>query len=80
MKRSFLHILAGLLCLTGMSWAHELRPAYLELTETEAEQFDVLWKVSLVGGQRMPLFVQLPEETENLSEPFGLARDGSFVE
>lgn len=29
---------------TGAS-AHELRPAYLELRQTEAETYDVLWKV-----------------------------------
>jgi len=30
--------------------AHEVRPAYLELTERAAGEFDVLWKVPAMGG------------------------------
>ncbi|HEV2840357.1 MAG TPA: HupE/UreJ family protein [Chthoniobacterales bacterium] len=30
--------------------AHEVRPAYLELTERAAGEFDVLWKVPALGG------------------------------
>jgi len=30
--------------------AHEVRPAYLELTERAAGKFDVLWKVPAMGG------------------------------
>ena len=30
--------------------AHEVRPAYLELTERAPGEFDVLWKVPVRGG------------------------------
>jgi hypothetical protein len=30
--------------------AHEVRPAYLELTERAPDEFDVLWKVPAMGG------------------------------
>lgn len=33
-----------------LAQAHEVRPAYLELTEREAGKFDVLWKVPAMGG------------------------------
>jgi hypothetical protein len=41
--------------------AHEVRPAYLELRELDAEQFDVLWKVPARGEMRLSLDVRLPE-------------------
>ncbi len=39
-----------LLVLTLRANAHEVRPAYLELTERAAGEFDVLWKVPSLGG------------------------------
>lgn len=39
------------LLLSGtMARAHEVRPAYLELTERAKGEFDVLWKVPALGG------------------------------
>lgn len=35
--------------------AHELDPGFLQLTESDAGQFAVLWKVPKAGGRRMPL-------------------------
>ncbi|OYQ27764.1 hypothetical protein CHU93_09810 [Sandarakinorhabdus cyanobacteriorum] len=39
-----------LLWLAGAARADELRPFYLELTETSAGQWDVLWKAPVLGG------------------------------
>jgi hydrogenase/urease accessory protein HupE len=45
------HWLAILLLLVAAHVAaHEVRPAYLELTEREPGEFDVLWKVPAMGG------------------------------
>ena len=41
--------------------AHELRPAFLELTETAPDAFDVLWKVPAIGEARLALDATLPE-------------------
>jgi len=38
------------LVLTAASHAHEVRPAFLELTERAPGEFDVLWKVPAMGG------------------------------
>ena len=52
--------------------AHEVRPAYLELRQTAADTFDVLWKVPALGdNMRLGLYVRLPETSENLAEPRG---------
>lgn len=40
--------------------AHELRPAFLELTETGPETYDVLWKMPARGEAVLPLSVALP--------------------
>jgi hydrogenase/urease accessory protein HupE len=44
--------LAIALLLLAASWAgaHEVRPAYLELTERAPGEFEVLWKVPALGG------------------------------
>ena len=41
--------------------AHEMRPAYLDMRETQAEEFSVLWKVPARGEMRLGLYVRLPE-------------------
>jgi hydrogenase/urease accessory protein HupE len=45
--------------------AHELRPAFLELTETAPDEFDVLWKVPARGEFRLALYATLPENCED---------------
>jgi hydrogenase/urease accessory protein HupE len=75
-------LLPGLLCLlAGVASAHEVRPAYLELRQTGAETYDVLWKVPARGDDlRFGLYVELPAGTVNLTEPRGEFLGGSFVE
>ena len=52
MKRciQFLFVAASLMLSGASAWAHEVRPAYLELTERAKGEFDVLWKVPSLGG------------------------------
>ncbi len=49
--------------------AHELRPAYLEITETAAEGYDILWKVPARGEYRLSLDVSLPERCTETTAP-----------
>jgi hydrogenase/urease accessory protein HupE len=52
------------------AFAHEVRPAYLELRQTGTETYDVLWKVPGKGDNlRLGLFVELPEGSSNVTEP-----------
>ncbi len=52
-KRSFLLVL--LLLITMPAFAHEVRPAYLELHEETASEFRVLWKTPMRGDMRLAL-------------------------
>ena len=49
------------LMLTGSVSAHEIRPAYLEITENDQHRFDVLWKQPALGT----LAVRLVPEVSN---------------
>ncbi len=40
---------------------HEVRPAYLGITETAPNTYDVLWKQPLLGDRRLPLEPAFPE-------------------
>ncbi len=41
--------------------AHELRPAYLEISEKTGDSYDILWKVPARGNAWLSLYVLLPE-------------------
>ena len=51
-------------------WAHELRPAFLELRQTGPETYDVLFKVP-GGGEnlRLALYAELPEDCVKIAAP-----------
>lgn len=61
--------------------AHEMRPAYLELRETKAETYDVLWKVPGRGEDlRLGLYVEFPADCQNLTEPRGTMVNHALAE
>lgn len=64
----------------GGASAHEVRPAYLQLHQTGAETYDVLWKVPGQGDLRLSIYVQLPEGSTILSAPHGSFANNAFTE
>ncbi len=73
-------LLLIVLALVRPAAAHELRPAYLELSETAPGQFAVVWKVPAAGDRRLGLYVRLPENCRNLSEPRGAIENAAYFE
>jgi hypothetical protein len=71
--------LCGVLA-TPAAIAHESRPAYLEITETSAGRYDVLWRTPMLAGQRLAVALQLPEEVRNIVEPAERVLPDSIVE
>jgi hydrogenase/urease accessory protein HupE len=64
-----------------IAFAHELRPAYLQLRQTEADRYDVLWKVPGQGEDlRLSLYVRLPQACANVSAPRGVFAGSAFTE
>jgi hydrogenase/urease accessory protein HupE len=58
-----------LLAAMGAAAAHELRPAYLEITEAEPETYAILWKVPALGEYQLSLHVGLPERCAETVAP-----------
>ena len=56
--------------------AHEVRPAYLELTESAAGELGVLWKTPMVGEMRLALAPVISGESEELA-PLVTRRTGT---
>ncbi len=69
-----------LLCAAAPALGHEIRPAYLEIRETELATYEILWKVPARGDLRLGIYVELPPEAERRSEPMGRFSDGAFIE
>ncbi len=80
MRRLLLLLLLVVLATAPAAFAHEVRPAYLELTQRDIETFDVLWKVPARGDRRLGLYLRLPESAEILRGPSGTFADASSLE
>lgn len=59
-------MLAGFL---SVAQAHESRPAYLEINELTTGRYDVLWRIPVNAGMRLPILLKFPGETSNVTEP-----------
>jgi len=80
MKRALLILILLAKFVTG-GFAHEVRPAYLELRQTGAETYDVLWKVPGQGENlRFGLYVELPAGCSNVTPPRGSMVNNAFSE
>ena len=67
--------------ITLPAFAHEVRPAYLELHQTSADAWDVLWKVPGRGDNlRLALYVELPPACTNTTRPRGSMTNNAFTE
>lgn len=56
------------LLLVPSVWAHEARPAYLEIKEFGPGQFSVLWRTPVLAGMRLPIGLKLPDDLKTLRE------------
>jgi hydrogenase/urease accessory protein HupE len=63
------------------AFAHEVRPAYLEIRQTGPEFYDVLWKVPALGDDaRLAIYIALPEGTHDVAAPRSMFNGGAFFE
>lgn len=80
MNRILCLLLLGGLCLTGNTFADEIRPGYLELKETSHNVFSVLWKVPAKGDKKLSLKVQLPIGCRNKTPLNGQFIGGAYIQ
>lgn len=64
----------------GIAHGHEVRPGYLELRETGADTWSVLWKVPAQGAMRLSIHPQFPDSCALASEPIVLQAAGAYTE
>jgi HupE/UreJ protein len=80
MKRALLVWLLLAALAPGL-FAHEVRPAYLELRQRTPDTYDVLWKVPGLGqDMRLGLYVELPAGCTNVTEPRASMVNNAFTE
>jgi len=60
--------------------AHEVRPGYLELQQTSAENWSVMWKVPAQGDMRLAIHPEFPEGCALASRPIAFHAAGAFIE
>jgi hydrogenase/urease accessory protein HupE len=76
----FLSIICALVASTSPGWAHEARPAYLEIKETAAGTYNVLWRRPILSGMRLPVALKLPEGVRDLNESIVQELPDSLIE
>lgn len=60
--------------------AHETRPAYLEIKETSPNHYEVMWRIPVNAGMRLPILLQLPADAKNVTAPTTQELTDSLVE
>jgi hydrogenase/urease accessory protein HupE len=72
-------LLLAVLVATGAA-AHEVRPAYLQIDQTGADRYTVIWRTPLLSGAPLPVVLTLPAEARTLSGPGLQEMPGSTIE
>ena len=79
--RRALFLLVMLVAIAPGVFAHEVRPAYLELREIRPDTWDVLWKVPGRGeDQRLGIYAELPAGCINVGPPRGSMVNNAYTE
>jgi len=73
-------VLAWTAHLPQRAHGHEVRPGYLELQQTAAETWSVLWKVPAQGDMRLSIHPRFPEACALGSEPIAFQVNGAYIE
>lgn len=76
----FLGIALSILLSPSGTWAHETRPAYLEINENAPERYDVLWRTPVLAGMRLPLALRFAEGAHDVTAPAVREFPDSLVE
>jgi hydrogenase/urease accessory protein HupE len=73
-------VLLAALAAARAAGAHEVRPAYLEITETAPGRYAVLWRTPVLSGMRLPVRLTFPEGARDARAPIVQELADSLVE
>ena len=81
-SRRLLQTLAALAVLffSASAFAHELRPAYLELREEKPGEFSVLWKTPMLGAARLALEPEFSGDSKAVTPVTTRAPPGAAIQ
>ncbi len=80
MTRAVVWLVLASWALATAARAHEVRPAYLEITETAPERYAVLWRTPVTAGMRLPVVLRFPEGVRDAREPLVQELNDSLLE
>lgn len=69
-----------LLLALSVARAHEIRPAYLQINEVGPGRYQMLWRIPVLSGMRLPVMPRLPDDVRNLAPPAVQELTDSVVE
>jgi len=70
-----------MLCFVGLTtMAHESRPAYLEINETGAGSYNVMWRTPVLSGMRLPIALKFADGVRTVVEPIESELNDSLIE
>jgi len=72
--------LCALAAFASTGQAHEIRPAYLQIDQTGADRFAVLWRTPLFSGKRLPVALRFPDGVRDVTEPAEQVLPDSILE
>lgn len=67
-------------CVGPVVWAHDARPAYLEITQTGVDRYAVLWRTPVLSGMPLPVVLRMPAEARDVVPPKVQTLSDSLVE
>lgn len=62
-------LILALLGLAAPALAHDVRPAYLQIDQTDASDYSVLWKTPLMSGMPLPVILKFPDDVKHVLAP-----------
>jgi len=65
---------------TQSAYAHESRPAFLQIREVGPKQYDVLWRTPVNAGMPLPVLLQMPEGSRDRADPLIQRLSDSTIE
>ncbi len=69
-----------LIAICSQAQAHDLRPAYLSITENAPDVYAVLWKVPAMGERRLAIYPRLPRSAVEATQREGVFLADAYVE
>ncbi|MEJ2113921.1 MAG: HupE/UreJ family protein [Flavobacteriaceae bacterium] len=61
------------------SWSHEIRPAYLQITQIDNQEYKVLWKIPAMGNMVLKIYPEFDSGFELKQEGFSKRVSGSII-